>query len=51
VRVKFDKKKSEDLRRNPNRGIGFEEAQKYSAIRSIWTSARTIRNNIVRLDG
>jgi uncharacterized DUF497 family protein len=27
VRFKFDKKKSEALRSNPKRGIGFEEAQ------------------------
>jgi uncharacterized DUF497 family protein len=27
VRFKFDKKKSIALRRNPKRGIGFEEAQ------------------------
>jgi len=27
VRFKFDKKKSAALRRNPKRGIGFEEAQ------------------------
>jgi len=27
VRFKFDKKKSERLRNNPKRGIGFEEAQ------------------------
>jgi uncharacterized DUF497 family protein len=27
VRFKFDKKKSDALRRNPKRGIGFEEAQ------------------------
>jgi len=27
VRFKFDKKKSEQLRKNPKRGIGFEEAQ------------------------
>jgi len=27
VRFKFDKKKSVALRRNPKRGIGFEEAQ------------------------
>jgi uncharacterized DUF497 family protein len=27
MRVKFDRKKSEVLRKNPKRGIGFEEAQ------------------------
>ena len=27
MRFKFDKKKSEQLRKNPRRGIGFEEAQ------------------------
>ena len=27
MRFKFDKKKSEQLRKNPKRGIGFEEAQ------------------------
>lgn len=27
MRFKFDKKKSAALRRNPKRGIGFEEAQ------------------------
>ena len=27
MRFKFDKKKSEKLRNNPKRGIGFEEAQ------------------------
>jgi len=27
VRFKFDKKKSAALRGNPNRGVGFEEAQ------------------------
>jgi uncharacterized DUF497 family protein len=27
VRFKFDKKKSVALRKNPNRGIGFEEVQ------------------------
>jgi len=28
MRFKFHKRKSESLRRNPARGIGFEEAQK-----------------------
>jgi uncharacterized DUF497 family protein len=27
VRFKFDKKKSSSLRKNPRRGVGFEEAQ------------------------
>jgi len=27
MRFKFDKRKSEQLRRNPKRNIGFEEAQ------------------------
>ncbi|MGH9334626.1 MAG: hypothetical protein ACRD21_12855, partial [Vicinamibacteria bacterium] len=31
MRFKFDEAKSESLRRNPKRGIGFEEAQE------IWT--------------
>ena len=31
MRFKFDKRKSETLRRNPRRGIGFEEAQE------LWT--------------
>ncbi|HJT25754.1 MAG TPA: BrnT family toxin [bacterium] len=32
MRFKFDKRKSEALRRNPKRGIGFEEA------REVWES-------------
>ena len=28
MRIKFDKKKSEQLRNDPRRKIGFEEAQK-----------------------
>lgn len=31
MRVKFDRHKSESLRKNPKRGIGFEEAQE------LWT--------------
>lgn len=31
MRFKFDPKKSEELRRNPRRGIGFEEAQEIFA--------------------
>jgi uncharacterized DUF497 family protein len=33
MRFEFDKNKSEELKKNPRRGIGFEEAQR------IWTQA------------
>ena len=37
MRFKFDKKKSEELRKNPKRNIGFEEAQEICGIRTTRT--------------
>jgi len=41
MRFHFDPRKSRSLRRNPKRGIGFEEAQEVSFTHIIWISVWT----------
>ena len=41
MRFKFDKKKSEQLRKNVKRGIGFEELKRSGVILTMRTTVRT----------
>ncbi len=49
MRFKFSKVKSQSLRRNPKRGVGFEEAQEiftlghYCHLVTLWRSTREER--------
>ena len=51
MRIKFDKKKSEQLRNDPRRKIGFEEAQELFDNVFIEDNISTIRINGVQQVG
>jgi hypothetical protein len=51
MRFKFDKMKSEQLRKNPKRKLGFEEAKRFGNTHTTRTKELMIPNNIELSDG
>jgi uncharacterized DUF497 family protein len=51
MRFRFDARKSERLRSNPKRGIGFEEVQEVFSHPTIWINGWIRPSSIVRSAG